>query len=91
MKKNFPLLSLMFFISWGCEDLIDELIGPKVNLWGEDYSIKNTIEIVLVTHLDDVIEHALESKPSAINWNEADFIKNSQNNVGSSYDNIVKH
>ena len=53
--------------------------------------IKNNLELILVTHLDDVIEHALEKKPSPIKWDENDFLKNSKNNVGESQENIVKH
>ena len=53
--------------------------------------IKSSLDLVLVTHLDDVIEHALEKKPSPIKWDEAEFIKNSKNNVSESHENIVKH
>ena len=66
-------------------------IENKKDLKDVDEEIKNDIEIVLVTHLDDVIEHALESKPAPIKWDEAEFIKNTQNNVGTSHENIVKH
>ena len=66
-------------------------IENKKDLKDVDEEIKNVIEIVLVTHLDDVIEHALESKPAAIKWDEAEFIKNTQNNGGTSHENIVKH
>ena len=38
MKKLYPLLSVLFLIYWGCDDLFD----PSVNLWGVDYSIENT-------------------------------------------------
>ena len=63
----------------------------RVNTIEDLLKIKNDIEIVLVTHLDDVIEHALESKPAPIKWDEAEFIKNTQNNGGTSHENIVKH
>ena len=53
--------------------------------------IKNNLDIILVTHLDDVINHALENKPSPIEWNEAEFLKNSKNNVSETLENIVKH
>ena len=43
MKKLHPLLSVLFLIYWGCEDLFD----PSVNLWGEDYSIENTTRLDL--------------------------------------------
>ena len=66
-------------------------IENKKDLKDVDEEIKNDIEIVLVTHLDDVIEHALESKPSPIKWDEAEFIKNTQNNGRTSHENIVKH
>ena len=66
-------------------------IENKKDLKDVDEQIKNDIEIVLVTHLDDVIEHALESKPSPIKWDEAEFIKNTQNNGRTSHENIVKH
>ena len=66
-------------------------IENKKDLKDVDEEIKNDIEIVLVTHLDDVIEHALESKPAPIKWDEAEFLKNTQNNGGTSHENIVKH
>jgi len=66
-------------------------VDNKKDLKDVDEKIKNDIEIVLVTHLDDVIKHALEYKPSPIKWDEAEFIKNSQNNVSTSHENIVKH
>ena len=53
--------------------------------------IKSSLELVLVTHLDDVIEHALETKPSPIKWDEAEFLQNSKNNISESHENIVKH
>ena len=53
--------------------------------------IKNNLDIILVTDLDDVINHALENKPSPIEWNEAEFLKNSKNNVSETLENIVKH
>jgi Leucine-rich repeat (LRR) protein len=43
MKKLYPLLSVLFLIFWGCDDLFD----PSVNLWGVDYSIENTTELKL--------------------------------------------
>ena len=47
MKKLYPLLSVLFLISWGCEDLIDDYFGPTVTLWGEEYSVKNTTKLDL--------------------------------------------
>ena len=44
MKKLYPLLSILFLIYWGCDDLFD----PSVNLWGVDYSIENTTELYLL-------------------------------------------
>ena len=44
MKKLHPLLSVLFLIYWGCDDLFD----PSVNLWGVDYSIENTTELYLL-------------------------------------------
>ena len=44
MKKLYPLLSVLFFTFWGCDDLFD----PSVNLWGMDYSIENTTELYLL-------------------------------------------
>ena len=44
MKKLYPLLSVLFLIYWGCDDLFD----PSVNLWGVDYSIENTTELYLL-------------------------------------------
>jgi ATP-dependent Lon protease len=66
-------------------------VDNKKDLKDVDKQIKDDLEIVLVTHLDDVIEHALEYKPSPIKWDEAEFLKNSQNNIGISHENIVKH
>ena len=43
MDKTLKLLPVLFLIYWGCEDLFD----PSVNLWGEDYSIKNTTRLDL--------------------------------------------
>ena len=52
MKKLYPLLSVLFLISWGCLDPLnifdfndEETVTetePSVNLWGVDYSIENT-------------------------------------------------
>ena len=50
MKKLYPLLSVLFLTSWGCEGILnsyDEHFGSTVNLWGEEYSVKNTIELNL--------------------------------------------
>ena len=53
--------------------------------------IKNNIEVILVTHLDDVIEHALEKKPLPIEWDENEFLRNRKNNVSETQESIVKH
>jgi ATP-dependent Lon protease len=53
--------------------------------------IKNNIEVILVTHLDDVIEHALEKKPLPIEWDENEFLRNRKNNVSEAQESIVKH
>ena len=66
-------------------------IDNKKDLKEVDEEIKNNIEIVLVSHLDEVIEHSLEDKPLPIKWDEAEFIKNSQNNGRTTQENIVKH
>ena len=45
MKKLHPLLTVLFLTFWGCEGILnsyDELFGSTVNLWGEEYSVKNT-------------------------------------------------
>ena len=50
MKKLHPLLTVLFLTFWGCEGILnsyDELFGSTVNLWGEEYSVKNTIEFYL--------------------------------------------
>ena len=47
MKKLHLLLSVLFLIYWGCEDLYYDYFGPKVTLWGEEYSIKNTTKLDL--------------------------------------------
>ena len=53
--------------------------------------IKNNIEVILVTHLDDVIDHALEKKPLPIEWDENEFLRNRKNNVSETQESIVKH
>ena len=35
MKKLYPLLSVLFFIYWGCED--KDTTPTEVTLWGEVY------------------------------------------------------
>ena len=45
MKKLYPLLFILFFIYWSCEEQKDD--GETVILWGQDYSIENTIELNL--------------------------------------------
>ena len=50
MKKLHPLLTVLFLTFWGCEGILnsyDELFGSTVNLWGEEYSVKNTIVLNL--------------------------------------------
>ena len=50
MKKLYPLLSVLFFIYWGCLDplnIFDSNDEETVNLWGVDYSIENTTELDL--------------------------------------------
>ena len=45
MKKLHPLLTVLFLTFWGCEGILnsyDEHFGSTVNLWGEEYSVKNT-------------------------------------------------
>ena len=66
-------------------------VDNKKDLKEIDDEIKNNIEIILVTHLDDVIEHTLEKKPSPIKWDENEFIINSKNNDSVTQENIVKH
>ena len=65
-------------------------VDNKKDLKDVDEDIKNELNIVLVTHLDDVIVHALEKKPSPIKWDEAEFLKsNDKNNIN--HQNLVKH
>ncbi len=50
MKKLCPLFSITILTSWGCEGILDsydEHFGATVNLWGIEYSVKNTIELDL--------------------------------------------
>jgi hypothetical protein len=54
MKKLYPLLSVLFFIYWGCEDKTDdntpEMVDDtptEVTLWGEVYSVESTTELDL--------------------------------------------
>ena len=43
MKKLYPLLSVLFLIYWGCEDLKEEEVTPtEVTLWGVVYSVEDT-------------------------------------------------
>ena len=51
MRNLYPLLSVLLLIYWSCLDplnkyyLNNEETEPSVNLWGVDYSIKNTTEL----------------------------------------------
>ena len=45
MRKLYLLLPILFLIYWGCEEQKDD--GETVILWGQDYSIENTIELNL--------------------------------------------
>ncbi len=53
--------------------------------------IKKKLEIVLVKHLDDVIQHALEKLPVAIDWDEKDFVKAAVNKDNIEREGLVKH
>ena len=53
--------------------------------------IKKKLEIVLVKHLDDVIQHALEKLPVAIDWDEKDFVKAAVNKDNIEREGVVKH
>ena len=53
--------------------------------------IKNSIEIILVKHLDDVINQALTKLPIAIDWEEKDFIQGGINNDNVREEGVVKH
>jgi len=66
-------------------------IDNKKDLKDVNDEIKNSIKIVLVEHLDDVIEHSLEKKPTSITWDESKFIKNSENKNSLEHENVVKH
>ena len=72
---------------------IEKVLIPvenKKDLKDVDDLIKKELEIVLVTHLDDVIIHALEKKPSPIEWDEAEFLKNNNKN-SINQESLVKH
>ncbi len=72
---------------------IEKVLIPvenKKDLKDVDDLIKDELEIVLVTHLDDVISHALEKKPSPIKWDEAEFLKNNNKNT-LNQESLVKH
>ena len=43
MKKMYLLLSVLFLIYWGCEDITP----TEVTLWGVVYSVENTTELDL--------------------------------------------
>ena len=58
MKKLYPLLSVLFFIYWGCEDKTDDNTPEvvfdnltEVILWGVVYSIENTDSLDLSNNL----------------------------------------
>ena len=55
-----------------------------------DEEIKKELNIILVTHLDDVLGHALEKKPSPIKWDESEFLKNNDKN-NLTQESLVKH
>ena len=46
MKKLYPLLSILFLIYWGCEDITP----TEVTLWGVVYSVENTTNLNLQSH-----------------------------------------
>ena len=50
MVKRYLFLFMFLLTLSGCEGILDsydEHFGPTVNLWGEEYSVKNTIELDL--------------------------------------------
>ena len=50
MKKLYPLLTVLFLISWGCEEEQPEEVDTtptEVTLWGETYSIENTRYLII--------------------------------------------
>ena len=53
--------------------------------------IKNNVEIILVKHLDDVINEALTKLPIEIEWEEKDFIQGRKNNETVREEGVVKH
>ena len=53
--------------------------------------IKKNIQIILVKHLDDVINEALTKLPIAIEWEEKDFIQGRINNETVREEGVVKH
>ena len=53
--------------------------------------IKNNVEIILVKHLDDVINEALTKLPIEIEWEEKDFIQGRINNETVREEGVVKH
>ena len=61
------------------------------NLEDVPEEIKKKLEIVLVKHLDDVIQHALEKLPVAIDWDEKDFVKAAVNKDNIEREGLVKH
>ena len=61
------------------------------NLEDVPEEIKKKLEIVLVKHLDDVIQHALEKLPVAIDWDEKDFVKAAVNKDNIEREGVVKH
>ena len=44
MKKLYPLLSVLFLIYWGCEE-VQDTTQTEVTLWGKVYIVENTTKI----------------------------------------------
>ena len=80
---------LLAAVRGGIEKVLIPIENEK-DLKDVDNEIKDKLEIILVNHLDDVIKHSLEKKPSPIKWDEAEFLKsNNKNNLKQ--ESVVKH
>ncbi len=81
---------LLAAVRGGIEKVLIPIENEK-DLKEVDKEIKDKLEIVLVNHLDDVIKHTLEKKPSPIKWDEAEFLKSNNNKNNLKQESVVKH
>ena len=49
------------------------------------------MKVPCILEIEYSVKSGLETKPSPIKWDEAEFLQNSKNNISESHENIVKH